>query len=57
MSPHTWLELYVPAHTFTEKSRIYSMGYGVGMTRSGLKFMELAKKLPVSELHLVIGEN
>ena len=40
-----------------EKSRVYSMGPGVGKRSSGLEHREPEKKLLISELRLVIGEN
>lgn len=50
--------MYVPLRShLPEKSRMYSTGSGVGMTKSGLELMEPEKKLLISELHLVTGEN
>ena len=56
--PCACVQMYVPACAhLLEKSKVYSMGPGVGKRRSGLDHREPEKKLLISELHLVIGEN
>ena len=56
--PCTCVQMYVPACAhLLEKSRVYSMGPGLGKRSSGLEHREPEKKLLISELRLVIGEN
>ena len=52
------MHMCVPACAHLLKNcRMYSMDSGVGMMGSGLELVEPEKKLLISELHLVIGQN